>query len=76
VQQLLEKMNREKNRINDVQQKLISTLGTTHLVTPIPDISMLSLQELYENEQLIINDNKLLEVIKSYFFENEKRPLV
>lgn len=70
MQQLLDKMNKEKLQINDLQSKLMNKVGSTNFVLPIPsDISMLSLQELYNEEQLIINDNKLLEVniFLSYF---------
>ena len=70
VQQLIDKTNREKANINDLQQKL-STVDNLSLVPILSDISMLNVQELYENEQLIVNENKLLEV-GIFFFLKKK----
>lgn len=53
---------KEKSLINDLQQTVIQSVGSTNLLMPIPDTSMLTLQELYDNEQIISNENKLLEV--------------
>jgi hypothetical protein len=66
VQQLIEKTNREKAYINDLNSKLNTiSVDSSNLKPILPDTSMLSVQELYDNEKLIINENKLLEV--SYF---------
>ena len=66
VQQLIEKTNREKAYISDLNSKLNTiSVDSSNLKPILPDTSMLSVQELYDNEKLIINENKLLEV--SYF---------
>ena len=66
VQQLIEKTNREKAYINDLNSKLNTiSVDSSNLKPILPDTCMLSVQELYDNEKLIINENKLLEV--SYF---------
>jgi len=66
VQQLIEKTNREKAYINDLNSKLNTiSVDSSNLKPILPDTSMLSVQELYDNEKLIMNENKLLEV--SYF---------
>lgn len=43
---------------NDLQQKM-SNLSRT---APAPEASQMTFQELLDNEQLILNENKLLEV--------------
>jgi len=64
VQQLIEKSVREKAYIYDLNSKLnTSVVDASNLKPTLPDTSMLSVQELHENEKLIINENKLLEVI-------------
>ena len=62
--QLLERINKERSMINDHQQTLSSynsSNGTNNLVLPMGDNNLLKLEELYESEQVLINENKLLE---------------
>lgn len=68
VQNLLERSNRERAAINDIQQKLINIYGNLNIPFPIQDNNMLNYQELYDNEQLLISENKLLEVFYFIFF--------
>ena len=67
VQNLLERSNRERAAINDIQQKLINIYGNLNIPFPIQDNNMLNYQELYDNEQLLISENKLLEVFYFIF---------
>ena len=55
---MLQKVNREKAQINELQQ----IAGSQNYMFPIPDLPMLSPQELLDREQIMINENKLLEV--------------
>lgn len=48
--------------IADFQNSLSSSTGGMQIQLPMLDTSMLSAQELYDNEQLVLNENKLLEV--------------
>ena len=63
-----ERSNRERAAINDIQQKLINIYGNLNIPFPIQDNNMLNYQELYDNEQLLISENKLLEVFYFIFF--------
>ena len=63
MQQIIDKTNREKGIISDFQSKLTrDSIDNTRLISSLPGENMLSIQDLNEKEQLIVNENKLLEV--------------
>ena len=63
IVQLLDKINREKQMISEFQQRINTSSGngTNNLVLPVGDDNLLKIEELYESEQVLINENKLLE---------------
>ncbi|CAF0709196.1 unnamed protein product [Brachionus calyciflorus] len=61
LQQLIEKISKEQMLISDLQTNLSSSFANTNFILPIPYTSQFPLQELYDNEQLLLNENKLLE---------------
>jgi hypothetical protein len=59
VQKLIERLNREKLLVNDLQQQIICHNSNDIVLMNL--VENLSYEELVANEQLISNENKLLE---------------
>ena len=66
VQQILDRVFQEKNMISDYQQKVF---GCNQTVPNVLEPSAANSQEMVETEQLVINENKLLEVIDGMDWE-------
>ncbi len=59
MQKLIERLNREKLLVNDLQQQIICHNSNDIVLMNL--VENLSYEELVANEQLISNENKLLE---------------
>lgn len=62
MQQILERISCEQILVDELQENLSSNFANVNFVLPIPYTSQFPLEELFDNEQLLLNENKLLEV--------------